>query len=109
MATTHHLDRSVVHRVSFSPDGLRLLTASWDHTARLWDAVTGEPLGMAMRHEREVDDAVFSPDGRRVITTSKDFTARIWDAATGRKIIALRGHENAVHSAAFSQRMPPVQ
>ena len=29
---------------SFSPDGARIVTASYDHTARLWDATTGEEL-----------------------------------------------------------------
>ena len=29
---------------AFSPDGARIVTASYDHTARLWDATTGEEL-----------------------------------------------------------------
>jgi WD40 repeat protein len=31
---------------AFSPDGKRILTASWDGTARLWDAATGKELAM---------------------------------------------------------------
>src|SRR5262249_51462787 len=44
----------------FSPDGKRIVTASWDHTARVWDAKTGEPLNdqtgkeVTMRHDRYV-------------------------------------------------------
>ena len=32
-----------VAAASFSPDGTRVVTASWDHTARIWAARTGQP------------------------------------------------------------------
>jgi WD40 repeat protein len=53
---------------AFSPDGSRVVTASNDRTARLWDARTGDPLGVPMRHEGLVEMASFSPDGLRVVT-----------------------------------------
>ena len=34
-----------------SPDGQRVVTASWDGTARLWDAASGKALGEPMKHE----------------------------------------------------------
>ena len=40
MASFAHQD--VVNDVAFSPDGARILTASADHSAKLWDAGTGE-------------------------------------------------------------------
>jgi WD40 repeat protein len=33
-----------VHSASFSPDGTRVVTASWDNAARVWDARSGQPL-----------------------------------------------------------------
>ncbi len=30
--------------VEFSPDGERLLSASWDYTVRLWDLATGREI-----------------------------------------------------------------
>jgi WD40 repeat protein len=30
-----------VSSAAFSPEGRRILTVSWDRTARLWDAATG--------------------------------------------------------------------
>ena len=54
----------------FSPDGQRVVTASWDMTARLWDAASGKPIGEPMKHELQVNSAQFSPDGQRVVTAS---------------------------------------
>ena len=89
---------------AFSPDGKRIVTASSDKTARLWDAATGEQIGAPLvGHEDVVNSAAFSPDGKRIVTASEDKTARLWDAATGKQIGApLAGYEDAVNSAAFS-------
>jgi WD40 repeat protein/energy-coupling factor transporter ATP-binding protein EcfA2 len=89
---------------AFSPDGARIVTASIDKTVRIWDAVSGKPIGEPLRgHEGTVNRAAFSPDGARIVTASVDKTARIWDVATGQPIgEPLTGHEAQVSSAAFS-------
>ena len=79
---------------AFSPDGARIVTASWDKTARIWDAATGKEIAVLRGHENDVTSAAFSPDGTRIVTASRDKTARIWDAATGKEIAVLRGHED---------------
>jgi hypothetical protein len=68
-----------VHSAQFSPDGQRVVTASEDNTARVWDAATGNAIGQPMKHEGVVYSARFSPDGQRVVTASEDNTARVWD------------------------------
>jgi WD40 repeat protein len=91
-----------VFSAAFSPDGARIVTASADYTARIWDAATGKDITVLRRHEGSVASAAFSPDGARIVTASGDNTARIWDAATGKEIMVLRGHEGSLRSAAFS-------
>jgi WD domain, G-beta repeat len=68
-----------VYSAAFSPDGKRIVTASSDKTARVWDAESGKPIGEPLRgHEDAVFSAAFSPDGKHIVTTSKDQTARVW-------------------------------
>jgi WD40 repeat protein/serine/threonine protein kinase len=87
--------------VAFRPDGQAVLTGSHDHTAQLWEAASGRPIGQPFRHQDFVGVVAFSPDGQRALTASFDGTARLWDAATGQAGAVLR-HEHSVTAAAFS-------
>jgi WD40 repeat protein/Tfp pilus assembly protein PilF/predicted Ser/Thr protein kinase len=71
---------------AFSADGARVVTASRDHTARVWDTLSGKPLTPPLEHREDVLDAVFALDGRLIVTASSDHTARVWDAATGEPV-----------------------
>ncbi len=84
---------------SFSPDGAHVVTASDDHTARLWDAQTGDELAVLEGHSGPVRTASFSPDGAQVITASYDRTARLWDARTGKELVVLEGDGKVVFAS----------
>ncbi|HEY3778613.1 MAG TPA: TIR domain-containing protein [Rhizomicrobium sp.] len=94
--------RSLVLTASFSPDGKRILTASQDTTAAIWDSTTGRRIALLRGHHREILGAAFSPDGKHVVTASADGTARLWDTDAARQLRIFRGHSGAVVSAAFS-------
>ena len=89
----------MVYAASFSPDGRTVVTASFDNTARLWDAASGKEL-QRLTHDGAVDAASFSPDGRTVVTVSFN-AARLWDAVSGRELHRLT-HDGAVKAASFS-------
>jgi WD40 repeat protein len=94
-------DKAINH-VAFSPDGKQALTASDDHTARLWDVATGKPVGAALTHDDAVVHAAFSYDGQWVLTASSDGTARVWNAATGQPRTPPLRHGKPLYDAAFS-------
>ena len=71
---------SAVSSASYSPDGKRVVTASQDKTARIWDAETGKAVRIPMTHDDEVSYASFSPDGKRVVTVSQNKIVRVWNA-----------------------------
>jgi hypothetical protein len=93
---------SVVSSVAFSPDGTRVVTGSWDNTAKVWEARTGTPLLELKGHTSVVSSVAFSPDGTRVVTGSEDRTAKVWEARTGTPLLELQGHTGSVTSVAFS-------
>ena len=46
---------------------------------RLWDAVTGIPVGEPLTgHTSFVSSVAFSPDGTRIVSGSDDNTLRLW-------------------------------
>ena len=69
----------------FSPDGKKVLTSSWDGTARIWDADTGKELQKleTTHHSASISlsSVAFSPDGKKVVTAGGNGVtiARIWD------------------------------
>jgi WD40 repeat protein len=104
------LGRPLIHdqeiaAVAFTPERatpVRLVTASRDGTARLWDPFTGGVVGDPMRHRDGVSVVAFSPDGSRVATGSFDGTARIWNPKTGRAMTELMRHQGPVRALQFS-------
>jgi WD40 repeat protein/serine/threonine protein kinase len=71
-----------INRVTFSPDGARILVACQDGTASFCDSATGEMIGRPLNHGSLIWDAAISPDGTRIATWGKDRLVRLWDAST---------------------------
>lgn len=72
----------IVWSAQFNPNSTRVVTG-WSSdrvggVARQWDAGTGQPIGVEMKHEAGLRSAEFSPVAP-VVLTSWDYSARLWD------------------------------
>jgi WD40 repeat protein len=77
--------------VSFSPDGKRIVSGSYDHSLggdsekpgeiKIWDAQTGQEMLTLEGHEDAVNSVSFNPDGKRIFSGDGD-TVKIWDISS---------------------------
>jgi WD40 repeat protein len=78
-----HTDR--VWSVAFSPDGERLVSASSDGTARVWD-VSDELYAQQYVHDGAVTGIAFSGDSAHLATTSRaENVVRVWSVVSGKR------------------------
>jgi len=94
-----------VNSIAFSPDSKRIVSGSYDHTARVWDTATGELLQAFREHSDRVFAVAFSPDGKTVASGGQGsaINVKMWDSLTGRETVQLRGTASSVvYSLVFS-------
>jgi len=86
--------------VEVSPDGRTLLSVGDDHTARLWDVETGEPLHTLAGATASLWRGHFDQAGKRVVTASHDGIARIY-SLDGRLLASTQKLDGWMNDARF--------
>ena len=92
--------KAEVTSITMSPDGKKILTTSYDSTARVFD-LKGRELLKVDGHKAIIWTADFAPDGNGLLTAGSDFSVMIWDGA-GNWVSTLKGHDFDVYCAKFS-------
>jgi WD40 repeat protein len=94
---------STIPSVVFTHDGTRIVTGSWDGTAKVWDALSLRLLTTFRGYAAGVVCVPVSPDGKRVASAgSWDKTVKLWDIVTGKELLTFKGHSGRVWPVAFS-------
>ncbi len=91
-----------VSKAIFSPYGKKVLSASWDRTAMIWDSSTGEIYTVLKGHKGYITDATFLPDGKTIVTTSFNKSLKIWDVNTGNLLYELFRDEDLLEKIIIS-------
>lgn len=95
-----------VQDVCLSADAKYALTASWDHTMRLWDLVTGKSVYTFTGHEKDVLSVCFNPENTKILSGSRDRSIRLWNVLAKEMACisgpAKHGHTDWVSCVRFS-------
>ena len=94
--------QGLVFSLRFSHDGARLLSASQDRTARVWQVADGSASTLLLGHDGEVHEAAWDGD-ERAWTASNDGTLRQWDVGSGRELQRRLGHRGSVYGVALRE------
>ncbi len=85
----------------FSPRGRLVAGAVSDGTARVWESLTGQQIGVMFGHSNPTTAVAFNRAGTAIATGSLDNRARTW-LTNGKPVAILAGHTGAINSVAFS-------
>ncbi len=77
-----------ISRLACDAGCARVVSASEDGTARVWDGGNGRQIAV-LRHKGPITDLAMSKDGNTVVTSSQDGTAIAWRMPAGRRTFAI--------------------
>ncbi|MEM9807698.1 MAG: WD40 repeat domain-containing protein, partial [Cyanobacteria bacterium P01_D01_bin.56] len=81
-----------INEIVITPDGTKIVSASDDHTLKVWDLQTGNLLLTLTGHTGIVKAVAVAPNGSYLISGAWDHTLRVWDLQTGQE--TQQFHEN---------------
>ena len=88
-----------VYAAVYTPDGTKLITASFDKTLRLWDLNSLTTLRTMPGHTGLVLCAAISKDGQRIVSGSHDNSLRLWDVPQSAPAAHWQAHAGATSVA----------
>ncbi|KAF8546186.1 WD40 repeat-like protein, partial [Imleria badia] len=88
-AFTIKKDDEIIYAVDFSPDSTRLVTASSNCTAIVWDVALCRQV-QTLQHENLVTAAKYSRQGDRIATNTYVTSVRVWDSNNGRLLVEIQ-------------------
>jgi len=91
-----------VQSAAFSPDGLRVISSSFDGTARIWQAGEARTVAQLGEVSGPLEHAVFSSDGRWLAAATRENGVRVWQVDNPKQLRVLRSGTRMFQTVAFS-------
>ncbi|OQV16433.1 Notchless protein-like protein 1 [Hypsibius exemplaris] len=94
--------QGTVTQVCFSPNGNLIASASFDHSVKLWNGITGKFIASLRGHVQRVYQVAWSADSRLLVSGSQDSTLKLWEVKSRRLTVDLPGHADDVYTVDWS-------
>jgi WD40 repeat protein len=91
-----------VRCLTFTPDGGKLVSGSFDKTIKLWNLERGMAIYTFTDHPKGVFALAISPNGKYLASGSWDEIIKLWDLDTGTLMSNLSEHQASVRSLVMS-------
>ena len=88
--------------MAVTPDGRRVISASADHTLRVWDLESGQSVRTLEAHADLVSVVAVTSDGRCALWGSSAGALLVWDSESGETVHILEGHTDWVTAVAVT-------
>lgn len=98
---THERNASIT-AAEISPDGARIVTASSEGTAFIWNAMGRIQVERRLQHGRWIRTVAFDRAGALLVTAGDDGASRMWSVDTGTAIAPPLRHDGAVTSVSIA-------
>ena len=99
---TGNQKRSKNQKPPSSDDFLKNIKVETTGQIVLWNAATGQQVGIIKGHGKGITDVVFSRDAKLIASAGTDNTIKIWDVGSQRELRTLTGHTANIESMDFS-------
>src|SRR5262249_40850647 len=91
-----------IYAATFTPDGQRVVTGSYDTTLRLWRLADGAPIAELKGHRDKIYKVAVNPIDGSIASGDVTGEIRLWDGHTGRYLRTLVDQQGVVGSLMFS-------
>ena len=89
--------------LAWLPNGSKIVSASRDRTAKVFDARTGDSLVTFNGHAEPVFGVAIAPDGLTAITSGRDKSLRRWNIADAKEVQRITGFGDDVFRVAVTK------
>jgi WD40 repeat protein len=92
-----------INALAFSPDGLKLASASSDATVKIWDLGNGHEILTYDGHKDKVRCLAWSGDGTFIVSAGMEKNIKVWNPSTGKTEQTIAATGEFVSSIALSR------